>query len=293
MFLDSANLQQKIGTKSITLILLSSIGISASMIFMFINTDQVLAYDDKVSKALILDQLYNDFPNEEFQNTAKEYLVATGYDVDIITTQDITVEFYKNLPKMNYKFVVVRSHGVADEFNHNEVALFTGEKYAENSYILEQLSGTVKKGTPLIDLIFKQSEQESKNWIKTAENQYELTSPAEVIDNSQDEYFLISPKFIKESMNGDFANTVFFLGGCETIAEPSFAKSLVDRGASLVVGWDRPVGWIDNDRIMLRFLEHYLIDKYDIEESIDSAQFIPIETMDYPSRLGYYTNLNS
>jgi|SRR3972149_3336404 len=293
MFLDSANLQQKIGTKSITLILLSSIGISASMIFMFINTDQVLAYDDKVSKALILDQLYNDFPNEEFQNTAKEYLVATGYDVDIITTQDITVEFYKNLPKMNYKFVVVRSHGVADEFNHNEVALFTGEKYAENSYILEQLSGTVKKGTPLIDLIFKQSEQESKNWIKTAENQYELTSPAEVIDNSQDEYFLISPKFIKESMNGDFANTVFFLGGCETIAEPSFAKSLVDRGASLVVGWDSPVGWIDNDRIMLRFLQHYLIDKYDIDQAIDSAQFIPIETMDYPSRLGYYTNLNS
>ena len=293
MFLDSANLQQKIGTKSITLILLSSIGISASMIFMFINTDQVLAYDDKVSKALILDQLYNDFPNEEFQNTAKEYLVATGYDVDIITTQDITVEFYKNLPKMNYKFVVVRSHGVADEFNHNEVALFTGEKYAENSYILEQLSGTVKKGTPLIDLIFKQSEQESKNWIKTAENQYELTSPAEVIDNSQDEYFLISPKFIKESMNGDFANTVFFLGGCETIAEPSFAKSLVDRGASLVVGWDSPVGWIDNDRIMLRFLQHYLIDKYDIDQAIDSAQFIPIETMDYPSRLGYYTNLDS
>ena len=291
MFISSQNFQHSIRKYTIALILLSSICISASMIFMFINTDQALGYDDKIPKALILDQLYSDFPNKFFQNTAREYLEAAGYEVDIITTEDITVDFYKNLPTSGYKFVVMRSHGVADEFNHNEVALFTGEKYTEDSYILEQLSGTVKKGTPLIDLIFKS--KQGSTWIKTAENQYELTSQAEVIDNSQDEYFLISPKFIKESMKGDFANTVFFLGGCETMAEPSFAKSLVDRGASLVVGWDRPVGWIDNDRIMLRFLEHYLIDKYDIEESIDSAQFIPIETMDYPSRLGYYTNLNS
>src|SRR3990172_12845431 len=190
MFISSQNFQHSIRKYTIALILLSSICISASMIFIFINTDQALAYDDKIPKALILDQFYSDFPNKEFQNTAREYLEAAGYEVDIITTDDITVEFYKNLPTMGYKFVVMRSHGVADEFNHNEVALFTGEKYTEDSYILEQLSGTVKKGTPLIDLIFKQSEQESKNWIKTAENQYELTSPAEVIDNSQDEYFL-------------------------------------------------------------------------------------------------------
>jgi len=293
MFLDLTNIQRTIGEKSITLILLSSIGISASMIFMFISTDKVLAYDDGVPKALILDQLDNDFPNEVFQNTAKEYLETAGYKVDIITTEDITVEFYKNLPTMNYKFVVVRSHGVADKFNHNEVSLFTGEKYTTDSYILEQLSGTVKKGTPLIDLTFKPSEQDSTNWIKINENQYELTSKVEIIDNSQDEYFLISPKFIRETMKGSFSNTVFFLGGCETMAQSSMAKSLVDKGASAVVGWDRPIGSVDNDLIMLRFLEHFLIDKYNIEQSVDSAQYIPPEHMIYPSSLVYYTNLNS
>ena len=293
MFLGSANFQQKICKKSITIILLSSIGISASMIFMFISTDKVLAYDDGVPKALILDQLYNEMPNEKFQNTAKEYLETAGYEVDIITTDDITVDFYKNLPTMDYKFVVVRSHGVADELNHNEVALFTGEKYTTDSYVLEQLSGSLKKGTPLIDLTFKPSAQESANWIKTDENQYELTSKVETIDNSQDEYFVISPKFIKESMNGSFSNTIFFLGGCETLADQSFAKSLVDRGASLVIGWDRPIAANDNDKIMMRFLQHFLVDKYDVDQAVDLGQFIPIESMIYPSSLGYYTNLNS
>ncbi|MGI0056832.1 MAG: hypothetical protein ACREAK_05605 [Nitrosarchaeum sp.] len=293
MFLGSANFQQQIGKKSIMLILLSSIGISASLLFVFINTDQVLAYDDGVPKALILDQLYNEMPNEHFQNTAKEYLETAGYEVDIINTDDITVEFYKNLPTMDYKFVVVRSHGVADESNHNEVGLFTGEKYSTDSYILEQLSGTVKKGTPLLDLTFKPSAQESTNWIKTDANQYELTSKVEIIDNSQDEFFVISSKFINESMNGYFSNTIFFLGGCETLAEPSFAKSLIDREASLVVGWDRPISANDNDKIMLRFLQHFLVDKNDIEQAIDLAQFIPIENMHYPSSLSYYTNLNS
>jgi len=290
MFLDVSNIQRKFLRKSFLIIILSSIGILVSMIFVFSNTDQVQAYDNGIPKALILDQLYNDFPDEYFQNTAKKYLEASGYEVDIVTTEDITVEYMKNLPTMNYKFVVVRSHGVADDFNQNEVALFTGEKYTEDSYILEQLSGTIKKGAPLIDLTFMPTNQESTEWVKTNENQFEQTSKVKTIDNSDDEYFLISPKFVRDVMKGSFSNTIFFLGGCETMAEPSMAKSLVDKGASLVVGWDRPVGSVDNDQIMLEFLKNFLVEKYDVKRAIDLSQFIPIEYMKYPSQLQFYTN---
>jgi len=290
MFLDVSNIQRKFLRKSFLIIILSSIGILVSMIFVFSNTDQVQAYDNGIPKALILDQLYNDFPDEYFQNTAKKYLEASGYEVDIVTTEDITVEYMKNLPTMNYKFVVVRSHGVADDFNQNEVALFTGEKYTEDSYILEQLSGTIKKGAPLIDLTFMPTNQESTEWVKTNENQFEQTSKVKTIDNSDDEYFLISPKFVRDVMKGSFSNTIFFLGGCETMAEPSMAKSLVDKGASLVVGWDRPVGSVDNDQIMLEFLKNFLVEKYDVKRAIDLSQFIPIEYMKYTSQLQFYTN---
>ena len=250
------------------------------------TSDEISAYDVP-SRALILDQLYDEIPNKSFHSTATEYLESAGYTVDIVTTKEITIDFYKKLPEMNYDFVVIRTHGVVDKSDNKGVALFTGEKYSEDKYVLEQLMGIVKKGTPLIDVTFQQNEQESRKWVQTGDNQFESVTKAEIIDESADEYFLISSEFVEQAMEGDFSNTIFFLGGCETMADSSLADSLVNRGGQLVVGWDNPVGSYENDKIMLQLIQNYIVEGLDIQKAVEASQNIPLEYMTPPSSLAY------
>lgn len=288
----SKEIKKKADKKKIFLIIIGAAALFSLSFFLPIQTDEILV-NNSMPRALIIDQLDEEIPNKGFHYTATEYLESAGYSVDIVTTEDITIDFYKNLPKMNYDFVVIRTHGVVDKSDHKGVALFTGEKYSENDYVLEQLMGIVKKGTPLIDVTFQQNDQGYRTWVQTGENQFESVKPVEIVDESMDEYFLISSEFVEQAMVGDFHDTIFFLGGCETMAEPSFAESLVKRGAKLVVGWDNSVGSFENDKIMLQLIEKHILDGLDIENAIEVSHDIPLDYMVPPSNLAYYSNLST
>jgi len=251
-----------------------------------------LAYDGP-PKAAIIDQLYDEMPNENFHQKATEYLEAAGYEVDIFTTKDVTVDFYKNLPTMNYKYVVLRSHSIgSDGSSDDSVKLFTGERYTEDKYIMEQLSGYVKKGTPLLDVAFVVGTQDSSKWLEVNGTRI-LKVKAEVIDQTRDKYFVITPKLVEELMVGKFSGTTFVLGGCETLSNTSLAKPLIERGASLVVGWDDSVSSFDNDRIMLLLLEKMLIRNLDIEDALNEIEgYLHHELMPFPANFIYYSNKN-
>ncbi len=99
--------------------------------------------------AAIIDQLDDLFPNKRYQQKSLEYLENAGFDVDLYTTEDITVDFYKKLPSMNYKLIYIRTHSVEVVELGNSTLLFTGEKYDIDKHILEQLSGQVTKALPI------------------------------------------------------------------------------------------------------------------------------------------------
>ena len=279
--------------KKFLVLLVSAVAVSSLAIAnLVVDVNDEIIVQNTSPKALIIDQLNEDIPNKSFHITATQYLESAGYTVDIVTTEDITVDFYKILPKMNYDFVVVRTHGVVDKSDNKGVALFTGEKYREDEYVMEQLMGIVKKGTPLIDVTFQQDKEEERKWIQTGENQYESVKSANIIDESIDEYFLISSEFVDQAMEGDFSKTVFFLGGCETLADHSLAESLVNRGAGLVVGWDNPVGSYENDKIMLQLIQNYVVDGLDIQNAVEISHDISLELMNPPSSLAYYPSEN-
>src|SRR3989304_2709334 len=242
----------------------SVVGIAAFLIFQE-GEAQVLSYDGP-PKALIIDQLYDEFPNEVFHKMATEYFQTAGYTVDIVTTKDVTVDFFKNLPSMHYKFVVIRTHG-ADNEEGNEVVLFTGEKYTEEKYIQEQLFGQVKKATPLLLVDYTVDSNEDSNWVIVNDTYRYLSSSPKVSTHSDNEFFAISPKMI-ESMNGKFDDTIFLLGGCSTLSNPSLANALLDKDASMVIGWDATVSNLDNDYAMLQFLKNHLLEKIDVDENI-------------------------
>jgi len=193
--------------------------------------------DDRMPKAVIIDQLHDDIPNLYFQQNLTEYFETAGYDVDLYTTKDITVGFYKELPSMNYEFIVVRTHALGFGTVETSPSLFTGEKYELYKYTQEQLAHQVGKGVPYTFDEVKEIDREK-------------------ISNQT--YFVVGSKFVDQVMVGEFPDSVIILAGCETISSGLLSQSLIDRGASVVVGWNDIVLSSQNDRVTLAFLEKVL-----------------------------------
>jgi len=218
--------------------------------------------------AAIIDQIHDIIPNEFFQQKAQQYLEKAGYDVDIYTTEDITVDFYKKLPSMNYKFIYIRTHSLGVIELQGSTFLFTGEKFDINEHIVEQLTGQVRVGIPIYDPILL----------------------AEMIKNdpsiSDKMYFTIGSKLVDELMIGEFPQTVIVIGGCESVRNLDLATSLIHRGASSVIGWDRAINALENDKAILLLFEEILINKIGMYDAISSVM------QEFGSDLEYSTELN-
>ena len=144
--------------------------------------------DKPRSLAAIIDQLHDLIPNVKFQQRAVKYLENAGYDVDVYTTKDITVDFYKKLPSMNYKFIYIRTHSLEVPQLGNSTFLFTGEKYDINKHILEQLSGQVHKAVPISD--------------QAPDEEIE-----EVMTDPDAKYLTVGSKLIDELRKGEFPHS--------------------------------------------------------------------------------------
>jgi hypothetical protein len=272
--------------------LIALVAVSIASLSGFMVTEQsVETVSSGPPKAVIIDQLSEEFPNEFFYKKAVEYLETAGYKVDIVTTKDITVDYYKNLPEKNYKMVIVRTHG-ADNTEGNNVVLFTGEKYQDDKYIQEQLFGQVTKAAPLLEVAYKPADESESNWVIVNDTYSYLKSSVKKETSAENEFFAISPKLVSDSMKGKFDDTVFILGGCNTLSNPSMATSLFKRGASAVIGWDNKVGSTDNDNAILYFLQLHLTQDFDIEKSVDILRdAMNPQLMPFPANFTHYQNL--
>jgi hypothetical protein len=102
-------------------------------------------------RAAIVDQLGLNEPNPEFVQTAKSTLEQAGYAVDYYPPEQVTVDFYRTLPKQKYVIIVFRVHiarfdaenltmedpvrrqEILDAFT-NGAFLFTSELYDKTKY---------------------------------------------------------------------------------------------------------------------------------------------------------------
>ena len=271
----------------------SAVGIAlfVSVALLQIGTSAQNIEQSAAPRAVIIDQLHSDIPNEYFQKKATELLKDGGYEVDLYTTENVTVDFYKKLPSMNYKFIVIRSHALSKETADKSVMLFSGEKYTTEKYIQEQLFGQVTRGTPLLEQEFRSRLNNSQHFSQTNDSNVLLsvTTPVEVINHTRSEYFLITPKFVNELMVGRFPNSTILIGGCNSLENLSIAKPLIERGASNIIGWNDFVGSSDNDRTILRVLEEILANKKDPKDAVDLVMENYYHNPKYPGTLKYYS----
>lgn len=285
----------KLGTKKIVII---AVAVSFSFLITFslqenFAQNESFSYDG-IARAAIIDQLHDDIPSPYFQDKATEYLETAGYEVDLYKTEELTVDFFKKLPSLNYQFIVFRTHAIghdgpnSNSFEEEPVSLFTGEKYRDDRYIQEQLSGQIGKGAPFMSRIIEVSADLSE-----LNNQNHTGGPVSVINtwdviDTTNPYFLVGSKFVDELMYGKFNDSVLLLGGCSTLSNPSLARSLIDKGASAVIGWDALVGSVQNDQVMLSLLENLLINNMDIKDAVKSEENMDQTYSPFNPNLLYY-----
>ncbi|MBS1252007.1 MAG: hypothetical protein MAG451_01043 [Anaerolineales bacterium] len=206
-------------------------------------------------RAAIIDQVALTHPNPEFVDLASATLEVAGYQVDVYTGEQITVDFYRNLATHGYDLIVFRTHS-SDVGVTGEIGLFTSEVYQENRWAMEQLRGRLAYGDTIPDT--------------TGTN-----------------YFAVVSAFIAKEMRGQFDDTLLIIGGCESLASPPLAQAFIDKGASTVVGWNDTVDLAHNDRAILRLLLAVLGEKMSVEKAIRRTMIEVGPDPVYGSRLVY------
>ncbi len=143
--------------------------------------------------------------------------------------EQVTVNFYRNLPRRDYDLVVLRVHSgrILDQGSKtDEVILITGEPYHVARYDPDQRARRV-------------------GWARYHKD----ASPP----------FGILPKFIEESMRGKF-DARFVMMGCDGLRSQRMAQAFLDKGANAFVSWSRSVSAAHTDTTSERLLENLLLD---------------------------------
>jgi len=163
-------------------------------------------------KAAIVDQLSETSPNPAFIQHVTLELQNTGFTVDLYKADDVTVNFYRQLPGHGYKLIIFRVHAGLLENNAgsgSNIWLFTSQPYSRLQFYLAQL----------------------RNQVTAAK-----------VTNTTDNVFAVSAGFITDCVRHNFNNTVIINMGCSAFSSPEIAQAYVQRGASAFIGWDANVG---------------------------------------------------
>ena len=193
--------------------------------------------------AAIVDQLSLTQPNPDFAESATNILEQAGYRVDYFPGEEVTVDFYRDLPTHDYGLIILRVHaGISEETDlitgektkREYVSLFTGEPYRKGKYPQEEI-GRLGKA-----------------------EYYEGAPPL----------FGIGPDFITHSMRGSFDETLIIMMGCDGLRSQTTAQAFLDKGASAFVSWSRTVSASHTDTATERLLRKLLIDGLPVGDAV-------------------------
>jgi hypothetical protein len=200
-------------------------------------------------RAAIVDQESLTFPNQTFIQAATSILTQTGYAVDYYSGEQVTVDFYRNLPTHNYSLILLRVHSTVGP------AFFTSEPYSSSYFNLKLFSliGAVSyyRGGPI--------------------------------------YFAICPSFVTSYMGGSFNGSIIIAMGCYGMESNDMAEAFVEEGAKAYVGWSGSVSASHTDSAIIRLLKHLLMDNRTLTEAVDQTMQNVGADPDYKSVLLSFT----
>ena len=240
--------KQRHSLGKMALYLLVTAAISSAVLILF-NSSQP-------PKAALVDQLSLTFPNQSFIDNTTEILEQAGYTVDYYPGEEVTVEFFRDLPTRHYDLVILRVHSgrplLANGTLGDDVALFSGEPYDPEKYVAEEKAG-------LLGIAH-----------------YSYTNLS---------YFAITSGFVVSEMEGKFKNSTVILMGCDGFRSKTMARAFASKGVYAFIGWTEPVSASYTDAVTESLLKHLLIEKLPLPEAMvkTKAEVEPDQT--YGSQL--------
>jgi hypothetical protein len=196
-------------------------------------------------KAAIIDQLSIIEYDSDFVSKAADILETAGFKVDIWRGNDVTVDFYRELPRYEYRLIVFRVHsGILLDVKESQLVpsnttyLFTGEIYSTKKYVAEQLTDRVSNAM--------------------MSDKYPLV-------------FAINSQFITDDLKGSFNDTVIINMGCESFYLDDMANAFIKKGASLFLGWSTVVTLEYVDSATLDLLNNLCLKNMTVGQGVAST----------------------
>lgn len=204
-------------------------------------------------RAAIIDQLGLNEPNPEFVQTATSTLEQAGYTVDYYPPEQVTVDFYRQLPKQKYILIVFRVH----------IARFDAQNLTMEDPVRRQaILDAFAEGAFLFT-----SEQYDNTKYPEDREKLRLFQVRNLAGSGDTRYFGITPRFI-ESMRGSFEKTVIVLMGCDGLLFDGTAQAFIDKGVGAVVGWDGLVSAAHTDKATQSLLQKLVPEGMPLGEAI-------------------------
>lgn len=190
-------------------------------------------------KAAIVDQLYAfNHPNQEFIEEVTNTLESYGFQIDLCQGDEVTVDFYRELPKQGYKLIILRTHSGLIKLKGQAVvktSLFTSEGYRRTKYVTEQLNEELVKAR---------------------------------VDEGHPFYFAIDSKFITNRMKGQFDDTVIIITGCSGLCFDDLAQAFTHKGASAYLAWNHAVSLDYVDDATIALIKNLCVEGLTIDEAV-------------------------
>jgi hypothetical protein len=209
-------------------------------------------------RAAIVDQLHSLQPNEAFINEVTRELEDYGFEVDLYQGDEVTVDFYRQLPAYGHELIIFRAHSGligSKEERIERTCLFTNEPYSETRHVAEQLG----------DQLAMARIDEYHPWV-----------------------FGIGDEFVTQSMEGEFDNTVIIMMGCSCLYLEDLAQAFIDKGASAYLAWVATVDLDYVDDATLSLVENLCTRELTIRKAVAETMAEKGPDPHYGAVLKYY-----
>lgn len=223
-----------------------AIYIGATIAVIIIIVAATLSYspqkpESSTPKAAIIDQLSSSdltissrYVNQTFTNTTTTLLHKYFSEVDYYSN-NATVDNYEKLPSEGYKLIIWRAHSAIDPSGY--IAIST----TENNVTSDYTSLYVANKLTLCD-----------------------------IEGDPTLYWAITPKFVSETMNGRFDDTVIILMSCNGLETgyTQTAEAFEEKGARAIISWNNWIEASDNDGATSMLLNYLINENNTIQQAV-------------------------
>ncbi len=219
----------------------------ALFVLMGIILSSAFALRSLRKSAIVIDSISVD---SEFRTRSLALLSRNGYHTIYVSGEEVTVEFFKNLPKKDLYILRVHSTCI-----NNRTWIFTGEQYSPEKYPVLQLTDLIHRARTSIN---------------------------------SSHYFCVSPEFIQEYNKDSFAGAIILMMGCEGLSVEDLAFAFYVEGASVYISWDGYVCLEHTDQAFLALIEALCDRNLTVSDSLIYAFGLVGSDPIYSSSLKYY-----